>query len=102
MLGNDDLLKGVRRLLSENGKFQIILPYAEANVFIAEAQAYGFYCNDILKIKPIPSGEVRRMIMTFKRQSQKLTEKFLTIEHGKRYEFTEEYKNLTKDFYLNI
>jgi Predicted O-methyltransferase len=102
LLANDDLLQGVRRLLSEDGKFQIILPFAEANVFIAEAQAYGFYCNDILKIKPVPSGEVRRMIMTFTRQRQKLTEKFLTIEHGKRHEFTEEYINLTKEFYLKF
>ena len=102
LLSNDDLLKGVQRLLSEDGKFQIILPYPEANVFIAEAQSYGFYCNDILKIKPIPSGEVRRMIMTFTRLRQKLTEKFLTIEHGKRHEFTEEYVNLTKEFYLKF
>jgi tRNA1Val (adenine37-N6)-methyltransferase len=101
-LGNEDLLQGVSRLLSEDGKFQIILPYPEANVFIAEAQAYGFYCNDILKIKPIPSGEIRRMIMTFTRRRQKLTEKFLTIEHGKRHEFTEEYINLTKEFYLKF
>ncbi|MGD0341780.1 MAG: methyltransferase [Bacteroidales bacterium] len=102
MLSNDDLLSGVRRLLSEEGKFQIILPYAEGNVFIAVAQAYGFFCCDILKIKPLPSGEIRRMIMTFTRQRQRLTEKFLTIEHGKRHEFTEDYINLTREFYLRF
>jgi tRNA1Val (adenine37-N6)-methyltransferase len=102
LLSNDDLLKGAQRLLSEDGKFQIILPYPEANVFIAEAQSYGFYCNDILKIKPLPASEIRRMILTFTRQRLKPTENFLTIEHGKRHEFTEEYINLTKDFYLNL
>jgi hypothetical protein len=31
-----------------------------------------------------------------------VTEKFLTIERGKRHEFTEDYINLTKDFYLKF
>jgi len=101
LLGNDDLLSGTRRLLSEDGKFQIILPYPEGNVFIAVAQGYGFYCNNILKIKPLPASEVRRLILSFSRHRQKAKESFLTIEHGARHEFTEEYINLTKDFYLN-
>jgi tRNA1Val (adenine37-N6)-methyltransferase len=102
LLSNDDLLAGVKRLITDDGKFQIILPYAEAYVFIAAAQAYGFYCNDILKVKPLPTSEIKRMILTFTRQRLKPTEKFLTIEHGKRHEFTEEYMNLTRNFYLNF
>ncbi len=101
-LTNVELLKGVSRLLSDEGRFQIILPYAEGNIFIAEAQEYGFYCNNILKIKPLPISEIRRLILTFSRKRQKIKEKFLTIEHGKRHEFTEDYINLTKDFYLNF
>ena len=101
-LSNDDLLDGVRRLLSDKGKFQIILPFAEANILIAEAGTYGFFCNDILKIKPQPTSVIRRMILTFTIQRLKPTEKFLTIEHGRRHEFTEEYINLTKEFYLKF
>jgi tRNA1Val (adenine37-N6)-methyltransferase len=101
-LKNEDLLKGVNRLLATGGRLQVIMPYAEGNIFIAEAQEYGLYCNNILKIKPLPTSEVRRLILTFSRQKQKTSETFLTIEHGKRHEFTEEYKNLTKDFYLKF
>jgi tRNA1Val (adenine37-N6)-methyltransferase len=102
LLGNDDLLTGVRRLLSNEGKFQIILPYSEGNVFIATARGHGFYCSDILKIKPLPTSEIRRMILTFSTNRQKTTEKFLTIEHGKHHEFTEEYITLTREFYLKF
>jgi len=102
LLNNDELLRGVSRLMEEEGRLQVIMPYAEGNVLIAEAQAYGLYCCDILKIKPLPSSEVRRMILTFSRYRKKASEKFLTIEHGKRHEFTEEYKNLTRDFYLKF
>ncbi len=101
-LTNKNLLDGVSVLLSENGKLQIIMPYAEGNVFIADAATYGYYCNNILKIRPLPTSEIRRLILTFSRNRIRTKEKFLTIEHGKRHEFTEEYINLTRDFYLKF
>lgn len=101
-LPSSDLLKGVSRLLEDKGTFQLILPYAEGNVFIAEAAGSGFYCNSILKIKPMPDSEVRRLVLVFGRYKQKLTEKFLTIEHGRRHEFTDEYVELTRDYYLKF
>ncbi len=92
----------MNRLLAADGRLQLIMPYAEGLVLIAEAQEYGLYCNNILKIKPLPTSEIRRLILTFSKKKQKATEKFLTIEHGRRHEFTEEYKSLTKEFYLNF
>jgi tRNA1Val (adenine37-N6)-methyltransferase len=101
-LNNDELLKGVSRLMTEDGRLQVIMPYVEGNIFIAEAQEYGLYCSSILKIKPLPTSEIRRLILTFSGRKEKATEKFLTIEHGERHEFTEEYKKLTREFYLNF
>jgi tRNA1Val (adenine37-N6)-methyltransferase len=102
LLSSVDLLTGVSKLLDDNGIFQLIMPYVEGSIFIAEAQQFGLYCNNILKIRPLPTAEIRRLIMTFSRGRHKLTEKFLTIERGERHEFTEEYINLTKDFYLKF
>ncbi len=101
-MNNEDLLSGVSRLMAEGGRFQVIMPYVEGNILIAEAQSFGLYCINILKIKPLPTSEIRRMILTFSREKIKTHESFLTIEHGKRHEFTEEYKALTRDFYLKI
>ena len=101
-LNNYDLLRGISELLTDDGRTQVIMPYTEGNILIAEAHDFGLFCNDILKIKPLPSGEVRRLILTFSRKKDKPTEKFLTIEHGKRHEFTQEYIDLTKDFYLKF
>ena len=102
MMNNEELLSGVSRLMASGGKFQVIMPYVEGNILIAEAQGFGLYCVNILKIKPLPTSEIRRMILTFTRGKKKPYGSFLTIEHGKRHEFTEEYKNLTKDFYLKF
>lgn len=101
-LTTSDLLSGVNRLLETNGIFQVIMPYAEGNLLIAEAAKYGLFCSNILKIKPLPTSEIRRLILTFSRVRARVSEKFLTIERGPRHEFTEEYINLTKDFYLKF
>jgi tRNA1Val (adenine37-N6)-methyltransferase len=101
-LTTDDILKSVLKLLADEGRLQLIMPYAEGNVFIAEANKYGLYCNEILKIKPLPGSGIRRLVLTFSRIQKKPAESFLTIEHGKRHEFTEEYISLTKDFYLKF
>jgi tRNA1Val (adenine37-N6)-methyltransferase len=101
-LSNAELLENTTRLIADTGRLQLIMPYAEGTVFIAEANGYGFFCNTIVKIRPLPTSEIRRLIMTFSRQRLKTTEKFLTIEKGKRHEFTDEYISLTKDFYLKF
>lgn len=101
-LNHSDILAGAGRLLGEDGIIQLILPYDEGNIFIAEAQEHGFFCNSILKIRPTPSSEIRRLILGFSRERKKTSENFLTIEKGRRHEFTEEYINLTKEFYLKF
>ncbi len=101
-LNHADILSGVRRLLREDGKLYIILPYPEGSVFIAEAREYGFYCNRILKVKPVPTADIIRLVLGFSRTRTIASEKFLTIEKGKRHEFTEEYLNLTREFYLKF
>ena len=101
-LSSEELLEGVSKLLDEQGRLQLILPYIEGNIFIAGANKFGLYCNNILKIKPLPTSEIRRLILTFSRIRKLPVESFLTIEHGRRHEFTEEYINLTKDFYLKF
>lgn len=101
-LTSAQLLSGVSRLLESNGIFQVIMPYVEGNMLIAEASEFGLFCSDILKIRPLPASEIRRIILTFSGERKKATEKFLTIERGARHEFTDEYINLTKDFYLKF
>jgi tRNA1Val (adenine37-N6)-methyltransferase len=95
------ILEGVNRLLKDGGCLQLIMPYVEGNIFIADANRYGFYCNNLLKIRPLPGSEIRRLILTFSKTRKTPDEKFLTIEHG-RHQFTDEYINLTKEFYLKF
>jgi tRNA1Val (adenine37-N6)-methyltransferase len=101
-LSHPDILEAANRLLDENGILKLILPFDEGNIFIAEATGYGFFCNNIIKIRPTPSSEIRRLILGFGRKKGKPAEHFLIIEKGKRHDFTDDYVSLTKDFYLKF
>lgn len=101
-LSGNDLLKYSSDLLSPGGKLQVIMPYPEGNLLIAEAPDHGLFCNEILRIKPLPTSEIRRLVLSFSREKKKPSEKFLTIEHGRRHEFTQEYIELTREFYLKF
>jgi len=55
----------------------------EGNILIAEAHDFGLFCNDILKIKPVPTSEVRRLIITFSRREIKPMKSSLQLNMGK-------------------
>jgi len=101
-LNSNELLNGVSILLSDRGTFQLIMPYTEGTLFIAEAGGFGLFCTRLIKIKPFPSGEIIRLIMKFERNRKPVTESFLSLETGTRHSYTEEYKNVTRDFYLKF
>lgn len=101
-LSSFDILEGAGRLVEDNGSLQLILPYAEGNMFIAEARGSGFYCNRMIKVKPTSTGDIKRLILMFEKIEMPLSEEFLTIETGIRHRYTEEYKEITKDFYLKF
>lgn len=101
-LTHKDVLDGAERLLEPEGTLQLILPCAEGNIFITEAMSCGFYCNRKVNIKPSPSSEIIRLIMSFSRERGEVTESILIIETGKRHDFTKEYRELTKEFYLKF
>jgi tRNA1Val (adenine37-N6)-methyltransferase len=101
-LSSEDLIESVLRLLEPDGRFQVIMPYVEGNLLLVEASEHGLFCYDILKIRPMLTSPVRRLVLSFSRNKSKPGERFLTIEKGERHDFTREYIELTKDFYLKF
>lgn len=101
-LTHKDILEGADRLLTDEGDLQLILPYEEGQKFVSLARELGFYSNDILNIRPKPDSEIKRLILSFSRKEKHFTERFLTIDKGKRHDFTDEYIALTKDFFLKF
>ncbi len=100
LITHSELLAGVDKLLTVKGLFCLILPYEQTHDFISMAEDYNFYCNKILKIKPIPDKEFKRALIELRREKIKYKEQTLIIEKNKRHDYTQQYKDLTKDFYL--
>lgn len=102
LLSQDDLIAGVDKILSPDGKFVAIFPYVEANVFIVKAAAKNIFCNKKMNVKPNAQKPVKRIMLEFSRDKQTLSEGTICIEMGTRNVYTEEYKQLTRDFYLKF
>lgn len=97
-----DLAAHVARLLKPGGKFSVILPHPEARVFVATAATHGLYRNRKLNVIAVPGGPVKRVAMEFSFDEGPLQENEMVIESHGRHGYSEEYKALTRDFYLNF
>lgn len=97
----DELLDGVSKLLSTDGKFATIIPFKEEEKFVALAKHFGLFMNKALRVKGNPSSEIKRSLLEFSFTDSEITEDELIIEI-KRHEYTLDYQELTKDFYLKM
>ncbi|OQA50401.1 MAG: tRNA1(Val) (adenine(37)-N6)-methyltransferase [Bacteroidetes bacterium ADurb.Bin302] len=96
----DKLCSSVAKILSDNGRFCLILPTIEAEIFIKEAEKCSLFVSKRTKIIPKPGAKVIRLILELTRNKQDLTEHQLCIETDTRHEYTEEFKKLTDSYYL--
>ena len=97
----EHLIYAVANLLSESGVFSVIIPFKEELSFIDLASKAALYPKNILHVKGNPDSEIKRSLLefTFMKNEAKILE--LVIEKL-RHQYTEEYINLTKDFYLKM
>ena len=95
------LLESVSKLLSEMGKFTVIIPYREEKKIIELASNHNLYVNEILHVKGNLNSKIKRSLIEFSFNKRDISIKNLIIE-TKRHKYTQDYFNLTKDFYLNM
>lgn len=97
----DYLLESVSRLLSENGLFSVVIPFKEESQLISLASKHKLFPNRKLHVKGNPTTEIKRSLIDFSfRESETIIDS-LIIE-TERHQYTEDYINLTKDFYLKM
>ena len=98
----EDLIEAADLLLSENGIFAVIIPYKEEEKFIDLCAEVEIYPIKVTRVKGTPTTEIKRSLLAFKRyELSTLTADELVIEIN-RHEYTDDYINLTRDFYLKM
>jgi tRNA1Val (adenine37-N6)-methyltransferase len=98
----EDLVEAAHLLLSENGIFAVIIPFKEEEKFINLCAEFELYPIKITRVKGTPTTPIKRSLLAFKRyELSVLTADELIIETA-RHQYTDEYIDLTKDFYLKM
>lgn len=97
----EELLEGVSLLLSKSGIFNVVIPYTEEEKFLYMAGDYNLFPQRITRVKGTPESAVKRSLLelSFLTPQPKVNE--LIIETA-RHDYTPEYIELVKDFYLKM
>ncbi|MDG3582661.1 tRNA1(Val) (adenine(37)-N6)-methyltransferase [Galbibacter pacificus] len=98
----DELMKGVAKLLDPKGTFNVVVPYKEEANFREIASKYKLFPSRITHVKGNVAAETKRSLLefTFSKLPNCVKDE-LVIEHA-RHEYTADYVQLTKDFYLKM
>ncbi len=95
------LIESTSKLLSENGVFSVIIPFKEEQHFIGLASKFKLFPNRILQVKGSLTSELKRSLIEFSFSKSEIERNELIIETS-RHQYTADYINLTKDFYLKM
>ncbi len=97
----DHLLESVSKLLLEDGLFSVIIPFKEEENFINLASTFNLFPNRILHVKGNPNSKIKRSLIEFSFRQSDIKTSELIIE-TERHQYTQDYINLTKEFYLKM
>lgn len=100
-LSFDDLITGAVKLLSSSGEFSVIIPFKEESEFIKIAKTNSLFINRMCRVRGSATSEIKRSLLAFSFKESQIIEEELVIEVS-RHNYTKEYSNLTKDFYLKM
>jgi len=101
-LSLDDLLSGLVKLLNPSGKFCLILPTEQLEDFKKMALEKKLFCKKQTNVRTTPTKDAKRVLLEFRLKDSPLINEELIIEQNGRHQYSDEYINLTKDFYLNM
>ena len=96
-----ELISGVSKILSNQGEFTIIIPFKEEAKFIEISKQNNLFLNKICRVKGNNNSDIKRSLLTFSFYKKQLDENNLIIETS-RHLYTDEYINLTKNFYIKM
>jgi tRNA1Val (adenine37-N6)-methyltransferase len=98
----EELIEAADLLLSENGIFAVILPFKEEQRFIDLCAEFELFPVKITRVRGNSSTPIVRSLLAFKRYELSTLEADEVIIETARHQYTNDYIDLTKDFYLKM
>ena len=98
----DSLLRDAGSLLTDNGSLALILPYDQSDLLTSLLSSSNLHKMHETAVIPVMDANPKRLLIQLgKHDCQSYVNDTLTIEKS-RHIYTEDYINLTKDFYLKM
>lgn len=101
-LPSDVLFSAVKKLLKPQGIFCVIIPTDVFQTYQQQAFQNGLYSSKLLWIKTTPNKIPKRILIEFTFTAGSPIESSIIIEDKGRHQYADDYKNLTRDFYLHF
>ncbi|MCX7398997.1 MAG: methyltransferase [Planctomycetales bacterium] len=103
-LSHDELLNSVRLLLHRSGRFAVVLPFDESTSFVHSAHERNLFCRRQCLIRSKPGLSPHRILLEFETvpAESPMIPQELTIENEQHHDYTESFRELTRDFYLRF
>ena len=98
----EDLIEAADLLLSENGIFSVIIPYKDEERFIDLCAEVELFPIKITRVKGSHKTQIIRSLLAFKRFELPVLDANELVIEISRHEYTDEYVELVKDFYLKM
>lgn len=99
-LNYENLIDSCYKLLSDSGKCGIIFPFGHENKILQFLQNIGLHVVRKTTVYPASGKPPKRILMEFSKMAQTIIVNSLTIESGIRHDYSDDFKALTKDFYI--
>jgi len=96
------LISGAARLLNENSRISLVLPIESLQEVEKLATLNVLFISRLCRVKPNPIKPEFRILIELTNSECAIQESELMIEFEKHHDYTPEYKELTKDFYLKF
>lgn len=100
-LSFEELLKFTSTNLSKEGRASFIIPFDSENDFLKIAEDNKLFASRICRVKGTKTSPIKRSLIELYFNKTNCIESTLIIEIS-RHIYTEDYINLTKDFYLKM
>lgn len=95
------LLSGVADILFSSGRLVVIIPCKEEEKFISLALEFKLFLVRICKVKGTSTSDEKRSLLEFSFKEKKVKTQELVIETS-RHQYSKEYIELVKDFYIKM
>lgn len=97
-----EVLEWGRKVLLPGGKIVLIVPQKILPELLLGAELHGLYLTRQLCVKPTPQKAVHRNLLSFSLQPGTFSREELIVEMDTRHNYSEDYIELTRDYYLGF